>query len=418
MQIHDHLSISKNTAHLKGTIILPSSKSISNRVLMIRSLCTHFFDIENLSDSSDTQLLNSFLQSTFSNEGLNVIDLKDAGTPYRFLTAYFAMQSNNRFLLNGTERMKQRPVAPLVNALWQLGAQIYYMDEQGFLPLLIEGNILNNQNEVEMDTSLSSQFVSALCLIAPTLEKGLKIKLLGSQVSQSYTQMTLELMKQFGIEIYSTNEEIKIEHQKYQAKKFCVESDWSSACFFYAMAIISENVKLTFLNFYENSLQGDSQIVQIARRFGVETIFENNEVHLIKKDIINDDNIELDLSSFPDMAVPLIVVFAMHFPKVQLSGLSHLQHKESDRIFVLQRELKKVHIYLHYQNGILRFENSMYRKQHQKIFFKTYQDHRIAMALSLLSLDGYEVVLDTPQCVSKSFPSYFDELIKIGFRVE
>ncbi len=417
MQIKNGLSVSKNTAILKGKIILPSSKSISNRVLLIRALCSQPFNIENLSESSDTQILEHILNTTFLDKSLNVFDVKDAGTPYRFLTAYFATKKNKKFLLNGTERMKQRPIETLVNALKQLGAQIKYVEENGYPPLLIEGNFLNQDEAVEMDTSLSSQFVSALCLIAPTLENGLKLKLIGSRVSESYTRMTLELMKQFGIKIQSSEQEIAIKNQAYQSKLFYVENDWSSACFFYAMAIVSEDAELIFSNLHKDSLQGDSEIVEIAKRFGIQTFFEKNEVRLIKTQNVNDYSDILDLSSYPDMAVPLIVAFAMRYPQIQLAGLSHLQHKESDRIFVLQRELKKVHIYLHFQNGVLQFENSMYKKQHKKIYFKTYQDHRIAMALSLFSIDGYEVVLDTPKCVSKSFPTYFDELKKIGFEI-
>lgn len=403
--------------HVHGKIDLPSSKSLSNRILMIHALSHSSFQIHNLSDSTDTMILQNILYRSFENEGLNIVDVQDAGTPFRFLTAYFSIQKGKRFFLTGTPRMCQRPIAPLVDALCQLGAKIHYANENGFPPLIIDGTDLHSA-DLEIDSSLSSQFVSALCLLAPLLPQGLKIFFKNQIVSFSYIEMTLSMMKEYGAKITQTPNSIAIANGSYKDVDFIVENDWSSACFFYAMAMIQQDASIRFENLFIDSAQGDKEIINIASYFGIQTQFENNIVEIRKTiQAINIPN-RIHLSSFPDLAIPFIVACAIRYPYVKMSGLTHLHYKESDRLFVLQKELKKVQIYLHFHSDVLEIDASSYQKNDKTIFIQTFDDHRIAMSLSLLALDGFTIILDNPNCVKKSFPNYFDELKKIGFCLE
>lgn len=404
---------------LQGKINLPASKSISNRVLIIQALCENSFQLNNLSDSTDTKVLLNALQNISKSTSIQTIDVQDAGTSFRFLTAFLSCREKGEYLLKGNERMHKRPIGDLVNALKMIGADISYMEQENFPPLLIKGRKLTG-GTISISGNISSQFISALCLIAPVLEKGLDISIQGEAVSHPYIEMTLQLMILFGIQYTFQENHIVIPSQQYIAKDFITENDWSSATFFYAMAMLSESAIFQFDFLDEKSVQGDSYIRDFVGDFGIETIFTNGKT-TIRKDkqvIISRISGIYDFNAYPDMAIPMIVACAVKYPEIKFTGLKHLQYKESDRITALTTELKKTNIILQYEDDILSFDNSNYRPSKEVIRFCTYDDHRIAMALSMLALEGYIVLLDNGECVKKSFPGYFEELGKIGFEVD
>lgn len=411
------MKIKFSKQHLNGIVSLPSSKSIANRVLMIKAISNASFTITNNSSSNDSLLLEQLLKIRENSNELITLDAKDAGTPFRFLTAFLAMQDGKTTILTGDSRMLQRPIADLVEALNSIGGDISYLKKDGFPPLKIHGKKIKG-GDVTIITNISSQFVSALCLIAPCLEKGLKIKLNQEPVSASYIQMTLDLMQQFGIHYTYHNLEIVIPSQDYVCpSNYFIESDWSSASFFYAMAFFLDEVNLNIDGLKLASIQGDSFIQKFCEQFGIQTLEKKDGIQIQKTEILKSNATQFDMSSYPDMCVPLIVACAIFFPKVSFIGLGHLAHKESNRIEALQTELFKIGIQLIYENGILRFENESFRKPKQ-VEFKTFNDHRIAMSLAMIALLGIEVHLDNSDCVKKSFPEYWNQMAKIGFSIE
>jgi 3-phosphoshikimate 1-carboxyvinyltransferase len=398
---------------LQAIIDLPASKSISNRVLIIQSLCEEKFEIDNLSQANDTLLLQNCLASIQEKIEIQPIQVEDAGTPFRFLTAYLSTLENKSFLLSGTDRMNERPIASLVDALNCIGANILYSKNNGFPPLLIKGKKLQ-ANKINIDSSESSQFVSALCLIAPILQNGLIINLNEKTVSASYIEMTLSVMRDFGIEYQKTKNEIIIPTQKYSAKKYGIENDWSSACFFYAVAMIADNVVITLKGLQMKSCQGDAFVSELCQSFGIETTFENNNCIITKTATSNCQLSIVNLKDYPDLAIPFIVACAIKYPSVQIIGIAHLVHKESNRILALQNELQKVHIFLHYENDTLTFENKMTECNTRTVNFNSYNDHRIVMSLNLFSLLGFTLHFDNNNCVKKSFPHYWEEFEKLN----
>ena len=397
---------------LKVNINLPASKSISNRVLIIQSICEEKFEIENLSQANDTILLQGILSTIQETTETQTIYVEDAGTPFRFLTAYLSTLENKSFFLSGTERLNERPIAPLVDALNDLGAEILYAKNYGLPPLSIKGKLVESK-KINIDSAESSQFISALCLIAPTLKEGIIITINENTVSASYIDMTLSVMQDFGIEYQKTKNEIIIPSQKYIAKKYSIENDWSSACFFYAMAMIADDVEITLEGLQMKSSQGDAFITVLCQAFGIDTTFENNHCIIRKKNATNCSLSIIDLKNYPDLAIPFIVACAIKHPSVKIIGIAHLIHKESNRIEALQNELQKVNIFIHYENDILSFDNKMTANKPQEIFFNSYNDHRIVMALNLFSLLGYTLHFDNKFCVKKSFPQYWEEVEKL-----
>ena len=397
---------------LQAIIDLPASKSISNRVLIIQSLCEEKFEIENLSQANDTLLLQNILSSIKETTEIQPIQAEDAGTPFRFLTAYLSTLQDKLFLLSGNDRMNERPIASLVDGLNCLGADISYSKKNGFPPLLIKGKKLQ-ENKINIDSSESSQFVSALCLIAPTLQNGLTINVNEKTVSASYIEMTLSVMRDFGIEYQKTTNEIMIPTQKYVAKKYCVENDWSSACFFYAMAMIADEATITLNGLQMKSCQGDAFISELCQSFGIDTTFKNNNCIITKTEIDNCQLSTINLKDYPDLAIPFIVACAIKYPSVQIIGIAHLVHKESNRIVALQNEMQKVSIFLHYEHDILTFQNKMTECNSRTINFNSYNDHRIVMSLNLFTLLGFTLHFGIKNCVKKSFPQYWEEFKKL-----
>lgn len=418
------MRLSYHLPKLIGSVQLPSSKSLSNRALMLQALFPTKISIQNLSEANDTVLLKNILNQLqsyiqFNQSETLTINAEDAGTTFRFLTAYLSSLKNFEFILTGTERMCNRPVHELVDALIQIGADITYIDKKGFPPLSIKGKNLKG-GTIHINASVSSQFISALCLLAPTLEQGLTILLDGQIVSQPYINMTLSLMQKVGIESLFHNNKISIEKQTPKQTCLTIENDWSSATFFYGMAMMSNNdVNLFLPNLNRQSLQGDSFIVELATHFGIETNAVNGDgIRVFKnKQFVLNHNLAIDLTAYPDLAIPFIVACATCYPSVTIKGIAHLEYKESKRLTALTTELKKIGIELEYNLEILRFKQIHQLDTTLKINFHTYDDHRIAMSLSMLAILGYEVYLDSTECVQKSFPEYWLQLQQLGFEI-
>ena len=336
---------------LKGTIDLPASKSISNRLLIIKALCQHQITITNLSESKDTKIIRQALD-----EHPSVIDVGQAGAAMRFLTAYYANKPGE-WTITGTERMKARPVRILVDALRQLDADIDYLENEGYPPLAIKGKKLT-YNFTSLDGSVSSQYITALLLIAPALPNGLTIELKNKIASRPYIDLTLRMMNYFGIEYHWQKNQITIKNQEYSAGSFMVEADWSGASYWYEMAALTPQVDLHIKGLQENSLQGDAEIVNLFRQFGVQSEFTNEGVHLTKgqmqpgERIYPDKGMQSNKNMYPDFFaydfannpdlvqtfVPLCVALKIPF---KISGTESLKIKETDRIKALQKECAK-----------------------------------------------------------------------------
>ena len=379
--------VSHPTKMVNCEIDLPSSKSISNRLLIIKALCKDNFEIENLSDSDDTKILEQALNSSEE-----MIDVNHAGTSFRFLTAYLSSKIGKEFILTGSKRIKERPIKELVSALRKMGAKIEYLEKEGFAPLKIIGTNLSD-GKVEIDGGISSQFISAILLISPTLVNGIELKITGNLVSKSYILMTLELMKEFGIEWTWNNDVITIKKQKYKAKNYTVESDWSSACFWFQMASLSEKCTIKLSGLQQNSLQGDKRVIDIFKSLGVSSVFEN-ETLILTKNKQNSFSQQINLIETPDLYQALkCTLFAKNIA-TEFSGIQTLKNKETDRVTATESELLKL--------------------KTTKII-ETHKDHRMAMSFAPLCLKFGELQINNSEVVSKSYPNFWNDLKKGGF---
>ena len=391
---------------IRVTINLPASKSLSNRALIIRALSGKDFEpdsyrVENLSEAQDTKILLNAIQSSDK-----TIDVGAAGTAMRFLTAYFAVTEGEK-ILTGTERMKQRPIAPLVEALISLGADIEYLENTGFPPIRIKGKQLT-KNEVAVDGTISSQFLSALLMIAPVLENGLTIKIKGNLVSKPYAEMTIALMKHFGISVSWKEKIIEVRHQKYLPQLYKVEPDWSAAAFWYSVVALSKDAEITLPGLHQNSLQGDSVLPELMKQFGVETEFNQNGITLRQSLIVNrQSSIKIDFTNFPDLAQSLTVVAAALDLQIQFSGIENLKVKETDRIAALQTELEKFGIEF-VKEGSYYTLKGKFKKSEQTI--ETYDDHRMVMAFAPLAWICGSISIENPETVKKSYPKFWEDL--------
>ena len=398
------------------SIGLPASKSISNRVLILHALSNSVFPVENLSDSDDTQVM----LKAFKSED-NFIDIGAAGTSMRFLTAYFSQCKGNR-IITGSERMKNRPIKILVEALQQIGAEIGYLDKEGFPPLKITGRKLYG-GEITLDGSVSSQYLSALMMIAPLMEKGLNISLKGDIVSRPYLKMTLRLMELFGVRALWEERNILIAPQTYIARPFKVESDWSAASYWYEiMALAQGNPNVKLLGLEKNSLQGDSKSIEVFKTLGITTDFlPSGGVQLSQlPDSVNKTRLELfqhDFVNEPDLAQTLVVTCCMLGIPFRFSGLQSLKIKETDRISALQTELKKLgYIVKSESDGLMEWGGECCEPESDPII-STYEDHRMAMAFAPVCLKTGKIRINNPEVVSKSYPGYWEDLKKAGFTV-
>jgi len=404
--------VSTSNKNIIGEITLDGSKSISNRALIIRALCEDDFEITNLSTSKDTVTLNKLLS-----QSEETFDAGAAGTTFRFMTAYLAMQEGTQ-ILTGSERMKQRPIGILVEALRKLGASIDYLENEGYPPLKINTPAdFGTNNKLSIAANTSSQYISALMMIAPTLPNGLELTLDGKIVSRTYLEMTLNLMKYFGIEYTFEGNQISIAPQKYQAKDYKVEADWSAASYYYSLAALSDQLDLQLNGVWKDSVQGDSVLATMMEHFGVQSSFNKNGVHLSKTDSISSNDFEWDFIRCPDIAQTLAVVCAGLGVTGVFTGLETLSIKETDRIAAVRNELAKVGVSF----SLLPGEGEAYYKVDGKAkvtqpTFPTYEDHRMAMAFAPLALLG-DIEVEEPGVVVKSYPKFWDDFSKLGIIV-
>ncbi len=412
-------TISKKERSLRGHIHLDGSKSISNRALIIRALCDGHFDIENLSTSKDSELMQALLASDDQ-----VLDAGAAGTTFRFMTAYLSMKKGSR-ILTGSDRMKERPVGVLVEALKKLGAQIEYVEKEGYPPLKIAGpKNIGATNRLTIPASTSSQYISALLMIAPTLPTGLTIHLEGEIVSRPYLEMTLRMMEYFGVRHDWEDQSISVGPQSYQARPFTVEADWSAASYWYAMAALSDECDLTLHGLFQESMQGDAVLPKMMAAFGIESTFGQNTVRLRKSAQAPPPFFEWDFLPCPDIAQTLAVVCAGLGVHGVFTGLETLRIKETDRIHALQVELGKVQCFLSLLPGRFskKSNKDFYMLEGKAVVadlptFATYEDHRMAMAFAPLAILG-EIKIEDPAVVGKSYPAFWDDLAKVGFVVD
>ena len=412
------INVSAKSNSIRGSISLPASKSISNRLLIIRALAGHNFEIRNLSTADDTVLMQHLLlkiqQSKNSTKALE-LDCGNAGTVLRFLTALLAIRPG-KWILTGSERMKQRPVGILVESLNQLGAGIQYVNKTGFPPLSIVGKELEG-TEISMDGNISSQFVSALILIAPLLEKGLKINLRGSVSSRPYIEMTLGLLNKFGVNAVIDKNKISIPPQTYKDGAITVESDWSSASFWYEIAALSREADIRLENLSKDSLQGDSILPGIFEQLGVKTRFSNNAVQLIKTEK-KTGKLIYDFTNHLDLALPVIVTAAALNIQGRFSGLENLRIKESDRLLAMVNELSKLGFKTELNEQFVLTTIPRKGNDDPHNFSKpvqTYADHRMAMAFAPLALVASHLSIDDPEVVAKSYPAFWSDLSSCGF---
>lgn len=401
--------ISKEFQDIQGAVSISGSKSESNRLILLRAY-TSYFKIFNLSNSDDTQLMLSAIESDKKE-----INIGHAGTAMRFLTSYYSSISENSKVLTGSNRMKQRPISILVDALKDLGCDIEYIDKSGFPPLKINGkNILTNS--VTLPADVSSQYISSLMMLGVSLENGLKIKLSSEITSLPYILMTKKIIDRIGGITKIDDGEITIEpfKEKIIPEQF-VESDWSSASYFYSIAALSDSARLTLSTFFKESLQGDSRLVDIYKIFGVETKFEENHIILMKNKIDLPKSINLNLKDSPDLAQTIIVTCLGLGVDCRLDGLHTLKIKETDRLIALKNEIEKFNVdKVEITENSITLENNSNLKH--EVVIDTYNDHRMAMSFAPLSL-LVPIKINNPEVVTKSYVNFWNDLESLGFNI-
>ena len=400
-------SISHPSKHIQAEINLPPSKSISNRALIIQALCQEKFNLFNLSESSDTTSLIKALENTSK-----TIDVGDAGTSMRFLSAYLS-QKKGDFTLTGSERMKERPIKELVDSLKSLGADIQYLEEEGYPPLKIKGKTLIG-GEVSLSANISSQYISALLLIAPTLEKGLIINTENEILSRPYIQMTLDMMNYFGVNSSWENSKIIVKPQDYKPKNLTVEADWSALAFILEVIALSDSAKVIVNGLSNDSWQGDNYALKLFKKLGLNFEFKNKKLHLAKEEVKRGYNFDINLLGTPDLSQAYCSALSGLSLSAEITGLNNLKLKESHRLKALQTELNKIG------------QDSKYNEDSIKLFaselhppnaiFESHNDHRMAMCLAPLSM-LFDITIREIEVVNKSYPHFWEDMKKMGFTI-
>ena len=401
------LNIQHPSQEANGELTITGSKSESNRLLVLQALYPQI-EIQNLSNSDDSQVTQKGLKSKS-----NIIDIHHAGTAMRFLTAYFAIQPHREIVLTGSKRMQERPIKLLVEALNSLGADITYEKEPGFPPLIIRGKEITT-DRVSLPANISSQYISALMLVAPALKNGLNIDLIGETTSVPYIKMTQNIMDQLGFETAFDGNQISIKPaSKIDTNHWKVESDWSSASYFYSIVALALRSEITLNSYFEESKQGDAALAEIYEKFGVKTTHSNGKITLSKIAGFKLPNcIILNLKNTPDLAQTIAVTCLGFNIDCKLSGLHTLKIKETDRLAALKIEIEKLGGKVKITDRSLELANS--GKINKNISIDTYNDHRMAMAFAPLGLK-VPININNAEVVSKSYPSFWDDLRKIGF---
>ena len=402
--------LSKSDKMIKGSIELPSSKSIANRALIIHALSYSPYELKNLSVSDDIEVMQQVLHSN-----TNKFDIGHAGTAMRFLTAFMS-QIVGEWTLTGSERMKQRPIHILVDALNELGAKIEYLENEGFPPLKIWGSHLKGK-VLELDGSISSQYISALLMIAPVIEGGLTLRLKNKITSRPYIELTLRLMKQFGIQSIWKGNEIRVSEQTYQAREFTVEADWTGASYWYQLAALADEAEIELKNLQLMSLQGDCEIASWFKDFGVDSKATSGGVIITKTADMQPKHLQLNFIENPDVAQTMAMLCVLKKVPFHFTGLETLKIKETDRIAALQNELAKFGAQItEPKHGELNWDGTFPLIKKNIPCIATYHDHRMALAFSPAAL-FQQIDIDDPMVISKSYPQYYEHLKQVGFEI-
>jgi 3-phosphoshikimate 1-carboxyvinyltransferase len=415
-----NLQLQSAICNLKSQIKITGSKSETNRLLLLQALFPNI-TLANTSNSDDSEVMQKALKGNDE-----IVDIHHAGTAMRFLTAYFAVNEGREVVLTGSSRMKERPIKVLVEALQQLGAKISYENEEGYPPIRIKGQKIT-ANKVNIPANVSSQYISALLLIAPKLENGIELTLVGEITSIPYIKMTLALLNEIGVETsfegnvinvkpLTTHERQRIGEANPKPQTLTVESDWSSASYFFSIVALAEiGTEITLSSYKQNSLQGDSSLVEIYKNLGVDTVFENNSIVLRKSVTPNSQLSNCNLNSSPDIAQTIVVTCLGLGIGCHLTGLHTLKIKETDRLEALRIELTKLGANISVTNDSLTLVATKDINPNVKI--ATYNDHRMAMAFAPLALKA-PIIIENAEVVSKSYPDFWEDLKRLGFIME
>ena len=415
-----NLQLQSAICNLQSQIKITGSKSETNRLLLLQALFPNI-TLDNTSNSDDSEVMQKALKGNDE-----IVDIHHAGTAMRFLTAYFAVNEGREVVLTGSSRMKERPIKVLVEALQQLGAQISYENEEGYPPIRIKGQKIT-ANKVNIPANVSSQYISALLLIAPKLENGIELTLVGEITSIPYIKMTLALLNEIGVETsfegnvinvkpLTTHERQRIGEANPKPQTLTVESDWSSASYFFSIVALAEiGTEITLSSYKQNSLQGDSSLVEIYKNLGVDTVFENNSIVLRKSVTPNSQLSNCNLNSSPDIAQTIVATCLGLGIGCHLTGLHTLKIKETDRLEALRIELTKLGANISVTNDSLTLVATKDINPNVKI--ATYNDHRMAMAFAPLALKA-PIIIENAEVVSKSYPDFWEDLKRLGFIME
>jgi 3-phosphoshikimate 1-carboxyvinyltransferase len=401
--------LTQTTQHdLEAQIAITGSKSETNRLLLLQALYPNI-TLENTSNSDDSEVMQKALSGNDK-----IVDIHHAGTAMRFLTAYFAVNEGREVVLTGSPRMQERPIKVLVEALEQLGAQITYEKEVGYPPIRIKGQKIT-AHKVSIPANVSSQYISALLLVAPKLENGIELTLVGEITSVPYIKMTLALLNDLNVQTSFTGNVITVHSKKeVENKVMTVESDWSSASYFFSLAALARTATISLTSYKETSLQGDSALVDIYKQMGVSSHFEGNKITLIKQNDFVYTDLNLELNNTPDIAQTIVVTCLGLGIGCHLTGLHTLKIKETDRLEALRIELTKLGADISVTNDSLTLVAT--KNINQDVSIATYNDHRMAMAFAPLGLK-VPIIIDNAEVVSKSYPDFWTDLKKLGFVV-
>ena len=427
MKMKHNIILTKKEKSVHGTINLTGSKSECNRALIIEALSNGKVKVENISDAADAVTLSKVLSmkskvesreekgSELQTQDLRLVNIGPAGTAMRFLTAYFTLQ-DEKVVLTGSERMKQRPIGVLVDALRELGAEIEFAENDGYPPIKIKGNLNQRTGKISIKGDISSQYITALLLIASSLSMGLELHIDGELTSRPYVEMTLAMLEQCGIAHSWNGNVISIAKQDFKETSIYVEPDWSAASYWYAIAALSDTDELFLPGLTPYSLQGDSVITEIMANFGITSQFKDGGVYL-KKEVKPIAHKEFNLKECPDLAQTIVVVCAALGHEATFTGLETLKIKETDRIAALQNELAKMGVKLIENNQVYKLDCSE-KFIPKRMFVNTYDDHRMAMAFAPLALIIPELEIEDADVVEKSYPAFWKDLESVGVEAE